>query len=215
MATNASKRTYLEEISLLIDKKLGKDEIKFTNTNIEFEQYSTEKIFQMENETIKKADKLSKRKSHSQIESKKKSAIHIIEDNFETNNNLTKRPNTIDIESIIPEKQRKSKSKSKKVMKKSDLNINNSKKVSKIIVKNDGKFEKIDSQNKNIESAQNLLNSITPDIPCPSKLIIQIPVEAQKKDLIKELNTPNSKVGKNDQIVIRKKESKKTELKFT
>ena len=167
----------------------------------------------MENQTVKKANKLKERKLDSQIESKKRSAIHIINDNLETKNNLTKPLNTLDIE-CIPEKPRKSKSPSKKVMKKSDLNVDISKKVSKIIVKNDRKLTKIDSINKNTESSQNILNSITPenmlDIPGQPKLKIQIPVEdAEKEDMIKKSNIPHSKVGKNGLTVIRKKKQQK------
>ena len=173
----------------------------------------------MEKETVKKANKLIVTKPDFQIESKKKSTMHTIENNFETNNNINK--NIIDIKCIIPEKQRKSKSKPKKVMKKSDLNSHNSKKISKIIVENNEKKPKTDSKNKNIESSQNILNSIIPinmlDILGPSELKIQIPLEAtEKKDLKKELNNPNSKFDKNGQIVIRNRiPKKKPELKFT
>ena len=169
----------------------------------------------MENNTVKKASKLIERKSNFQMESKKKSTMHIIEDDLETKNNINKY--TLDIECIIPEKQRKSKSKSKKVMKKSDLNTDNSNKKSKIIVENNGKMPKmpkIDSKNKIIKSSENILNPIVPknmlDIPIQSKLKIQIPVEdAEKEDMIKKSNIPHSKVGKNGEIIVPKKEFKK------
>ena len=160
----------------------------------------------MQNETVKKAKKLKEKKSDFLIDSKKRSPNNIINDNLKTKNKL-------DIE-CIREKPRKSKSKPKKVMKKSDLNTDISKKLPKIIVKNDGKLTKFDSINKNTESSQNILNSITPknmlDIPGQSKLKIQIPVEdAEKEDMIKKSNIAHSKVGKNGLIVIREKKPKK------
>ena len=211
--TNASKKMYLDQIHLLIDQNNVKDKIKLININNKQEQNSIQKVFQIEKETVKKANKLIEAKLDFHIESKKKSNTHI-KNNFETNNTID-----IDIECIIPEKQRISKSKSKKLIKISDLNTNNSKKISKIIVHNNGKKPKTDTKSKNIESSQNIVNSITPrnmlDIPAPSKLKIQIPVEdTEKKDLIKESNSPNSKVGKNGSIVIRKKQSKKNRIKI-